>query len=684
MSLTGDLLDEIRALPNENILKIRLQCIEYRANILKQYHYDENNVLILDEELDEQLNLLTLDYLRFKETRLPHSTVNEIGLNKQKEFLKDNILNQHHNNYFYVIDMEAGTGKTKETEKIIATDSNSNQYIFVRPDIKDCESSVECINHIAKKEIAINYNSKKYNNNQSKNEFLDKIHNYKVICISHAKYLDLCKNDNERKVFIQDRNILIIDEYINPVEKVIFNKDIYDDLYKIFSSIKETDCISYLDNIKFSIFTGNTLNTEKNKILNLSHHKLKFMNYLNGFEKALERVNIKSFNKALLSKKKYISIKSMSELKNYIKSLHNLVDNACIYLGDNGIVTYNSDFQLFKLDNNIILNASGILQPLYFLDKKNYVLANLERLYNRSNCTLYHIPINTSKNAKNKHYNNFDKDMVDLLFKDCNCSCDDTLVVGNKEGELVFKDCLIIDDEDYNYAYFGNLVGKNDFRNLKNVAIIQTPNFRYEDYILLYLYIKSGNLTIDELVKLNTDTKTIGKKKIQTNNIFKDSELEDIKKRSIAEQIYQAVTRINRNNNYESNIYIFISDYDIFQLLIEQFNYCNSSVINELINKFSIKKTKFQKQQEQHKNEKEIEFIEFLDSLLKEIASGKISRLKVDTNNNYYVRKKDYYNHSSFIKNVTDFKNAFKTNQNIVKYCKANHINTEKQRITFE
>lgn len=684
--LNTNTLDEIRTLPKENIFRTRLSAIELENKLEEKKAKNEDELSNAKENATIKTALLINDYNVYKRKQPIQPPKNNDEFNKQVQLLKDNILNQHHSNYFYVIDMETGVGKTRETEKIIANDSSNNKYLFVRPDIKDCEESVKNINNLANDKIATNYDSRIYNNSQLKQEFLTHIKEYKVICIAHAKYKQLCKNEQERKKFIEDRNILIIDEYISPIDKVEFNLNIYNALYDIFSSLQLTNCNALLHCIKELLLACIDENTKKHTVLNLSHHKTNLKQYTECLLDNLNHIDAKIINKAIINNensfiKKFINING---LKDYINSLKNFVDNASIYLKDDGIITYNSDFHLFKLDNNIILNANGDLQPLYHLDTHNYQLAKLNKVFNRSNCILYNIPINTSGSAKEKHYTDFNKDMAELLFNsfECDCNCNNTLVVGNKDGKIQFGNCSLIDDDNFNYAYFGNLVGKNEYRELKNVAIIHTPNFKNEEYILLYLFIKSNDLTIGELSKLNTDTNRIGKG-IQTNFFFKDNDLEEIKKRSIAEKIYQAIARINRNNKYKSKIYIFINDNKIFELVANQFNNCGTLIKDSFVDVFSKKQTAKQKENEQKIDAKTNEFIIFLELLLKEKSANNPLQLKINKNGDYYVRKKYYYEGSKYIKNKDDFKNTFNTNQRVLDYCRANNIDIKGQHITF-
>ncbi|MGO4275462.1 hypothetical protein AB4Z22_37450, partial [Paenibacillus sp. TAF58] len=115
--------------------------------------------------------------------------------------------------------------------------------------------------------------------------------------------------------------------------------------------------------------------------------------------------------------------------------------------------------------------------------------------------------------------------------------------------------CIVVD-------YFGNLIGVNKYREFDTVVLAKTPNYDYLTYALTYLFYQSkNNLPIDSHIKL-----------------FDHKEIEEIRRTTVAGEMYQAIKRINRDNSRSAKMYV-ITDYQ------EAMN----MVINELHNIQNIK-----------------------------------------------------------------------------------------------
>lgn len=93
----------------------------------------------------------------------------------------------------------------------------------------------------------------------------------------------------------------------------------------------------------------------------------------------------------------------------------------------------------------------------------------------------------------------------------------------------------------------GYIIGSNNWVNVKNIAIIHTPNLNDFEYILTYLYYNKNyienNITFAARRHRN---------KMVTRYQFDDPKLEKIRTQWIATEIYQAVKRVNRNMVYDT------------------------------------------------------------------------------------------------------------------------------------
>lgn len=651
----------------------------FNNKTLKEWLVDDIKIRqkIKDDVIEEITNLVN-DYKQFK---MNYNVIDETEKNEQYKMLQNHIVAGLHSN-FYVFDMEASIGKTRETEKILANDKTNNRYLFVLQFIDEIKEITNKINELAGKEIATYYDGGFAEDKKKK--FLDSVSDYKVVCISHAKYLQLCKDEKQRNIITFNRNVLIIDEHINPIRKIIYNKGIYKDLYRIFSHHHLTSALSYLDNIN-NILLNNIDITLRESVLIIDSNRNKMIAYLDEFINEVKKCVAEGFNHTVrdCTSNTTVKLTNKNSIIEYLISLKNFYNNPYVFIGDNdnqGIVTYDNDFKLFRLKNNIILNANGKLQPLYFFDKDEYEVAQLPPVIDHRNFIVCNIPVNTSRTAKKNKYLDFCNDVKRITFDILDLDKSNTLIIGSKEESQHFED-------DYNYAYFGNIVGKNDWRNLKDIVIISTPNYSNYEYILMYLYFKRNKLTLQELNGLNTSVKKVSGSGITVKTAFDDLTLESIKLLSITEQIYQAAKRINRDIQGKSKVIIFCNNENVINALCKRLKNCKYYMYPQLIDEFNVKKTDKQKQRINKQDLFINEFKQYIIKCLNDINNHQTDYFKVDEEGNYYILKKDYYNNSVFLANQKAKNKSFRrnilSNQDISNFLKINNIKIENQRIIF-
>ena len=133
-------------------------------------------------------------------------------LEQQKQQLTNLIINERNPDYFKVFDMEAGCGKTLSAEHAIASlvKNSKKNVLFVRTTNKDCKESADRINAMCKKSPCLVYNNEALDEIERR-AINSKLSGYRVICISHNKYLALSRASSNP--FKRNRHVLIIDEF---------------------------------------------------------------------------------------------------------------------------------------------------------------------------------------------------------------------------------------------------------------------------------------------------------------------------------------------------------------------------------------------------------------------------------------------------------------------------------------
>lgn len=118
-------------------------------------------------------------------------------------------------------------------------------------------------------------------------------------------------------------------------------------------------------------------------------------------------------------------------------------------------------------------------------------------------------------------------------------------------------------------GYFGNIIGSNQWADVKNVAIIHTPNLNDFEYILTYLYYNKDY--IENTITLSAHRRG---RKMVTQYQFDDPRFERIRTQWITTEIYQAVKRVNRNMVYDTECLIFINNDSVIDLLKSKLRGC--------------------------------------------------------------------------------------------------------------
>ena len=600
-------------------------------------------------------------------TKIEHC--NNQLLEEEKTELIQGIVYGSNKDYFNIVDIEAGCRKTRTAEVALAklaTDTDKSA-IFVRPNIIDCFESAKKINAIVGKQVAYAYNSEsvnKYNMTAVQKDFP----NIRILIITHAKYFVLAANRSMRNVFTKNRQVLVIDEFVDDVRKLSLSLMDINSYKKLFLSDMEMETL-YLEitcKLENAILTSKEdrsfLIITKDYIFKNINQLLKYIR--SNFTEPSLQVRIAStineygntISPALLEQ-----IKTKRQLCNKITELKEFYNQTCLY-NQGTLYTTDSRYLPWLLDNNVMLDASGDLQIAYNLNNNLYHLENTPRVLDHSLWTLINVPVNTTTTGKSRIQNYYD--IVNQYIEKYDLN--DILVVGNQHE--LFK----INVPQEHKAYFGNITGSNKWANLSNVAIIQTPNIDDTDYILKYIHYSKEFIssTLGKWATKSTGRNTLSRYQ------FKDARFEHIRTLWIAEQTYQAIKRVNRNMNHVTNVLIFMNNPDVIELLQKKLAGCKVKTLEE--NDFI---PQWNKQDKYIKSLQEKSYASKFKQLLAELIEGEHKELEYDSHYGFYTKKaiREYLG----IRNPTLFSNKVLAKTDVITFCKVRNINTSGKYIKF-
>lgn len=589
-------------------------------------------------------------------------------LNEQKEQLVYEITQGESSGFFNVFDIEAGCRKTRTAESALieAYYKYDRKSIFVRRNDEDCRESMKIINEAAKSDIAFAYNNEDVALSDLKhvNKILSTI---PIVIITHQKYKVLMKDGNKRKLFSNDRKNLVVDEFISTVEVISVSEadiETFRILFKRDSIISQ----AFEKAMKWIVDFFMTWNKENScrRFVNIDdEHPSKNFNELIKLIKAnvtneilaewkygiFECINPVEINIDLLA-----SLKTVKMLCDRLIEYKQLFTEMCVY-NDKKLYTTDSRNKYWFLDNNIMLDASGELQSAYDLNHNEFSLQHCEKVLNHSNWKIINIPVNTTSAGKERIIN-----FYDVVNEEIKKYGEDILVIG-KKNEM---DMINVPED--NKGYFGNVTGSNKWYDVKNVAIIQTHNLSDVDYILKYLHY--GKKKIEE--KINLNGYRLGRTGYSLYS-FKDERLEEIRVRWIASEIYQAIKRVNRNMQYNTDVLIFINNEKVIELLKSQMKNCQYEVI-EYDDKFSFIRNKQDDYIERlQKSSYATKFIDFLA----EVQNGLHQEFIDDKNRLSKVKVRNYLG----INSSGNFSNKVLKKTEVIKYCQVRNIDLSGQYI---
>lgn len=484
---------------------------------------------------------------------------NILQLNNQKEVLKTAVLDYMNEN-FVVFNNECGTGKSVTTLKILLG-LKDKKCLFVTLRNGDSINYCKQLNLKNGKDYAIAINTVT-TDKQTFNRIKKTLNKYKVIFISHEKYKVLSTDKKQREFFSKGRHTLVIDEFIDMVKgsdislnvKYIaeFETNLQERAYRNLYS----QCVSEIEEYLKSDKKLQTFFNTKQNVKTI-------MKRINKLKTVIKQDKDTKFN---ISK---------AQIINKIDELKHFYTQTCVVDG-NTIYCTNREIGYWKLDNNIILDASGKLNPY---DGLGFNILEQTKVLDHKLWTFNIIKTNTSKSAKERAIN---------FYEEINSKVDDdTLVVGN------------VNDEQYivaeNKNHFGNLTGSNQYRDLKNCVVCHNPNMPFRQYVLEYLYYY--NVKMDNRNSWSGSNQGKGDSKVFR---FNEKKFEEYRQKRNVNEIYQAIKRVNRQMEHKSIITIYNNDMEQMERLLNMFE--GDYTVNVFENTIEFEKSNMEKYNEERKN----------------------------------------------------------------------------------
>lgn len=608
----------------------------------------------------------------------------------QQEQLKQCILSLDKENFFRVFNMECNTGKTyamidsipyyikKVFFDLPMVESLKMQgkvgVLIVLRQISECEKYSDYLNKLFGNDFSntmcISATSNKYKSddpkirNKLRGDLLAKIPYIPIVFITHEQYCLLAENEDLREIYTINRRLLIVDESIDICETLEVTNKSLEQLEKVLSLedrfIFKKICKPVHDKIT------SIEEQEENNIRNLAYNfKIKDDEIFDLIEYFKNKVipKFSSLEKVFV------------DLNRTVKCIKYLYKDNCLitkrkFEKDNEketeiiISTINRDRKMWTLDTNIILDASATLNPKYEMNKDLYVVMNKSPVLDHSLWNIKNIWIGSTKYYKaldKKYKTEKEKNRIKKFYKGCanvinTLGANDTLVVCNKKEHII--ETVLPDEEKHiqkfnpfkNYGcddilvdhieHFGNITGKREFGNLKNVFIAHTYNYTDTEYILQYIYYKDLHL------KDNTEFKQNQIARLGYIYIFDDMEIQEYKEKIIANHMYQAICRVNREMEHSSTV-VIASKYlgsmlyvrDMFRVEDKEKQHCDFEITNYFNDVFGIYKKIGMNDHNQQEQENSLPF--YIKTLFEKILNNNVpADLKYTIADKYIIKVK--------------------------------------------
>ncbi|MGG1514914.1 hypothetical protein ABE504_05845 [Paenibacillus oryzisoli] len=491
---------------------------------------------------------------------------------------------------FRVINIEAGLGKSVETNRIVReyiesfefTGKNRGEqhrkFLIVKrfsKDVEDAENKIgRGLNSENRKKILGITRENWSGDWQLK---LDELVDVDVIIITHARYVLLCNREEERQAFTAGRHTLIIDERID-FTKYSFSMKIYMEMFNLLPfglhvSVVEVSrpFLNEMERVK-SLKDSEGKKLFNNQIMKTNKPSPKNIQLMSKFQSLIDE------NLEMIRIEK--GIPAANKVREFTDSLEVLYSTNG-YFNNGTITACNHNHNLWGVENNIILDANGSIEKLYQSGDKwkiKFIVDRQTFIVDHSQSTFTHINFNASKSKieelDKEESNEYYSQIVSLIKKEHQKGQRLLIIMRksfiidtkNEEGSFVrflrkqgINDIFIGAEDENNFLgskkvavnWFGNVIGKNDWRDFDQCWILGTPNIPMETHVInMSQYSKKYDWRLGlEMIRRDID-----------KYLFKNDVYEGIRKGYLIGEIYQAIKRIQRNAEPKAKYFVVSND----------------------------------------------------------------------------------------------------------------------------
>lgn len=549
---------------------------------------------------------------------LPPDTINESLYLEQQNHFRDLILHGNNSSCFIVEDFEASWGKSTFALNTLPQYKEKNpckRVLWIVERIDQCTKNVEDI-------------TKLFNNNeniagaivggmssQTREEYLN---NYDIIFITSERYRRLSRlyNTEERKLYTENRHLLIIDEKLEMYKEITFSltKDAL--LQNEIDKLGGDKAVQLYNQIVEKLLVVLKSSSKQGII------KTRFMC---SFKQDVSYIDclIQEFENLMYSKVENKSIFYQDyEDNNYQTILEKVEDLREFYVGQsimyydkkaNEIVMSvpNYSMKMWTLENNLILDATASIDKSYSYNTNLFKVAYEDKIFNHYRWMLEWADVNSTTHGRNNVYINY-TDTFNSLVEELGEN--DTIVFAKKYDDIrpispnspIFEK---INKFKGAVTHKGVINSSNEFLEKKN-AINSDSNYDDEkSYVLKYLY--CSRLPLQDWHR--------------DRNGFTNLALEEFKIYEMARGLYQFFKRPNRNMQFDSRLILLTHKKQVADIITSMFNgiiYKESTEIKDLFVKKNPEKSEL--------------FIELCNELLEQKIPIKIQEtLEIDVFSKY-------------------------------------------------
>lgn len=476
------------------------------------------------------------------------------GYKKQMKHLAELITKgQIGKGKFVVLGIEAGVGKSRETDRAIARYLNNvnewdRKFLLVKRFNEDVYESAKRINCFCKNHhVAIGITQDEWKQFLREQDF-SRIEMYQVVIITHVRYRSLSQKSHEyyRTFFEKDRHTLVVDEQLE-VPVLHYNDHTFGQI---------SACLPY----EFKDMIDRLCKPLQAELERCNLEKKN--NYLLKAFPVVEKRLVSEFQERV-NDHHFLNDNSKNTVRTFIDFLNNIETTTCLYnpaFAGKGarISALCLRLDRWTLENNIILDASAGLDKRYRF--ANDMQVDIQpNFVDHFKFTFNHVRFNPSRANKNQSEDFYPK--ITALIREKHFTKDKTLVVTHKYDEKTVikhleQNGFVFGNNrkgrDIAVAHFGEIIGKNHWKDFNNVWIVASPNIQVEVYALYWSFFAQKAIT-DENLCIKKDGK-FG---------FTEDKFEEIRKGCLASDIYQAIKRIDRDVKKQSQIYIVASDDEV-------------------------------------------------------------------------------------------------------------------------